>query len=183
MKTAKVFIGAALAFVGLFASAHEASALTVIAACQPLTSGSYVLNADVTAAANSPCFTIMADNVALNLGGHTVTAGGVGVAAITDGAVSRRALTVESGTIVADVAIDLLASSEVRIESLNIDAGALGIAAGPYSKLLGNLVNKFDVGIEVQCPALLVWNNVAQGKKNFVELGKGCKKIHNVSGK
>lgn len=171
-----------LSLAALLSAYEVRAAVNVITACQPLISGVYLLNADVTAPANGPCFTMAADNITLNLGGHTVT-GSLGVAAITDGGVSRRGISLASGTLYVDIGVDLFASTEVRIESLTVDtAKGPGIATGPYSKLLANLV--VSAGqvtlIKVQCPSLLVWNNTFMGPNAIVELGKGCKDVENV---
>ena len=179
MKRLRVFLPLAAL---LLSSAQELYAVVIITTCQPLVSGVYVLNADVAAPANAPCFTMNGDNITLNLNGHTVT-GSLGVAAITDGGVSRRAISVASGTLVVDIGVDLLASTEARIDSLTVDTGSgPGIAAGPYSKLFGNLVTSAaqNTLMTVQCPSLLVWNNVFLGPNAIVELGKGCKDVENV---
>lgn len=179
MKRMRLSLLAVLVFLPLRLAAFP----TMVTNCQPLTSGVYVLNADVFAAANSPCFTMTANNITLTLNGHTVF-GSAGVAAITDGGVARRGISVSSGTMVVDNGIDLFASSEVRIESLNVDAAGTAIAVGPFSKVLGNLVTvQGSTGIKVQCPTLLVWNNVFVGLLNIVEVGKGCVEVNNTSTK
>lgn len=169
----------------LVVCAHEGRAITIITSCQPLTSGVYALNADVSAPANSPCFTIAGDNVTLNLGGHNVY-GSAGAAAITDGGIARRAITVSSGTLYVDIGVDLFASTEVRVDSLNVDSGAgPAIAVGAYSKVFANLVaiGGAATGIKAQCPSMIVWNNILFGPNTIVETGKGCKDIDNAEAK
>src|SRR5262249_51866143 len=169
--------------VFLFLFAHGASAVTIIMTCQPLSSGSYVLNSDVAAPANSPCFTMMDNNITLNLGGHAVT-GVLGKAAITDGGIARRGISVAAGNIAADIGVDLGATTEARVESLNVDAAGVAISVGPYSKVLANVVvTSGTVGISVQCPSLVVWNNAFQGTKPISETGKGCKDVGNTTTK
>ena len=159
-------------------------AFTFVTACQPLTSGSYVVNQDVIAAANSPCFTMMGDHITLNLGGHTIY-GSAGAPAITDGGVARRGISISTGNMRVDIGINLAMTTEARIESLNIDSAAgPAISVGAYSKVMANAIaHNGTIGISVQCPSLLVWNNIAFGSMNIVEVGKGCKTVNNTSTK
>jgi hypothetical protein len=126
------------AFAAVAFAPAPAAAVTPLADCAVLTKAgeTYVVTADITATENV-CFSVDADRITIDLGGHTVTGPGlssIGNVAIWDGEVARISTVVKNGTIRNfDFGILLQDSSRSTIRGVTTSDNRIGMAVGPTS--------------------------------------------------
>src|SRR5262249_23664752 len=108
-------LGAALAIVLGGAGASEAA--TGLSSCGRITTpGNYVVGNDLMT--SGTCFTIQADNVAIDFQGHKLT--GPGPRGIYDDGVAHVGIVITRGTITGFISgIDLNSSSFVTVDRMN----------------------------------------------------------------
>lgn len=162
---ARLSASAALGLGLLLAAPQLASANpTALFICKPITQpGSYVLARSIVTAADV-CFAIMASNVKLDLGGHTLT-GQDGTnngtqQAVTDNGVMQTGVEVTNGAITGfRRAIELDACEGCKISWLRIDTNGDGINVGPSALVYKNIVtNSDDDGLKAERGSIIKHN-------------------------
>ena len=135
--TGKIFRGLALsAFATALLGVPGAHALTRVDTCRDLPTAreTYLVTQDLSTSGNGVCFTVKADGITLDLGGHTITGGGAGTngAAVFDGQVARQSTTIKNGRIEQfGFGIFLFESSRTTIRDITVvDSVINGITLG-----------------------------------------------------
>jgi len=133
---------AILLVLSLGTTALEAAGPTRLNSCTTIvSSGSYILDRDLTAAGD--CLLIHAHYVTVDLAGFTISGNGTG-RGIYDGGVSRRGIAIRNGTITSfQTGVVLAFSRSNVVESLRILFSLEdGLQVGGQSIVRNNLVNE-----------------------------------------
>jgi len=130
---------------------------------------SYVLGSNLPGSegllSDAGCLSIQASGVSIDLGGFSISGNsGLGIG-ISDGGTTQRNIHISNGTVTGfSTAIDLRASYDSTVEEIRaLDNLDVGIALGPQSVAIRNVVVGNDFGLVVSCPANAIgnssWNN------------------------
>jgi hypothetical protein len=162
----------------------RASAQTVLTACGTISSpGNYVLKNNLTASGD--CFVISADNVAINMNGHTITGDGTGNG-ITDNDVRHNYLVVSNGKIRNfNMGINLLDSGLATFNKLQVTNNTSG---GIYVSECCNTFNSIKannnggVGLENDgCCSVLTSVQVNGNAGDGMELFNCCYSVNKAT--
>jgi hypothetical protein len=145
----------------------SAGAATAVSSCQTLSApGNYFLTKNLTASGD--CLVIAADNVAIDLKGHTITGNGSS-SGINDDGLDRDYAIIANGTIRNfDTGINLHSSGSAIISNINAsNNGSEGIFISECCNTLNSVTaNNNIVGIEIDSDDSSLTNIQANGNSN-----------------
>lgn len=155
--------------------------------CQLITlPGSYIVTRSITVVVPT-CFTILADDVKIDLDGQTLTGqnGGLGgnQQAITDNGVARRSVEITNGAITGfRRAIELGACTSCKVSWMRIDDNGDGINIGMNALVYKNIVtDSKDDGIHATREALIRDNLSNDNGSEGIEVQKNSIVKNNVT--
>lgn len=199
---------------GLGISSIPVWAVTDISFCDEINQpGSYRVTQDLVSKAGTHCLLIDANDVTIDLQGHTITGAGTGAGITVPANSSLSNIELRNGTVRAfRYGIALSGVSGAQVERLRVIGNArggieigssgvttnaviidniasengFGISARAGSLVRGNVTNSNGAGISVVCPSLVSDNTAidnSSDKANLRLFGPGCISSNNVAPK